>query len=139
MLANLWKEFQELAPEAQAVDLDDASGTAALQMRDGMELLAEWDEHCLWLSALLGTPHPHHALEVYETLLAFVANPREKGGLIVAGGGSGKTLALTAPVPGVADAGSPRSGKRRCAVHRNCSEPQALCGGAGRASPRLGV
>ena len=100
-LANLWKEFRALAPEAEAVDLDEASGTAALQMRDGMELLAEWDEHSLWLSALLGTPHPHHALEVYETLLAFVANPREKGGLIVAGGGGGEPLMVTAPVPGV--------------------------------------
>ena len=70
-------------------------------MRNGLKLLAEWDERCFWLSALLGTPHPHHALEVYETLLAFVANPRETGGLVVAGGGSGETLAVSAPVLGV--------------------------------------
>jgi len=100
MLISFWDEFKALMPETQALDFDEASGTAVLLMGDGLELLAEWDERCLWLSALLGVPPPHQTLEVYDTLLAFVANRRESGGLTVAGAGGGESLALIARVLG---------------------------------------
>ena len=90
MLSSVWIQLEALAPEVEAVNFDEVSGTAALLMRNGVELLAEWDERGLWLSGLLGVPHAHQALEVYETLLAYVANPRETGGLIIAGSGSGE-------------------------------------------------
>jgi hypothetical protein len=95
-----WKDLKTLAPEVGSVDIDEASGTAAILMTNGTELFAEWDADSLWLNGLLGVPHAHSALQVYETLLAFVANPRKRGGLIIAGSGSGKPLAVITPVTG---------------------------------------